>query len=430
MSAPLRIAIAGLGTVGCGTVDIITQHRSMMATRTGRAIEIVAVSARERNRKRDIDLSAFDWEDDARVLANRNDVDVIIELIGGADGIAYDLVKAALQQGKHVVTANKALIAHHGAELATLAEKHQAYLLFEAAVAGGIPIIKLMKEGLAANRYNKLIGILNGTCNYILTTMETTGRSFDDVLQEAQALGYAEADPTFDVDGIDAAHKLAILSALAYGTSPSIDHMHCEGIRQITAEDMLAAKELGATIRLIGVASQHDEGIELRVHPAMLPKHTPIAEVDGVYNAVHVFGDAVGDIFIEGQGAGREPTASAVVADIMDVARGNVMPPFILPADQLAAPQILPMQQHEGAYYLRIKVADHPGVLATITNLFAEHEISVARLIQHEPSRMDEADIILMTHRTTERLMNAALSEIAALESVLAAPCLIRIEAP
>ncbi len=433
MNAPLRLGIAGLGTVGCGVVDILQKQRVMLSGRTRRELVVTAVSARDKTRERGIDLQGIAWEENTLNLAERADVDVVVELIGGAEGVARTLCEMALANGKHVVTANKALIAHHGESLAALSEAGNVQLMFEAAVAGGIPIIKLMKEGLAANRITKIIGILNGTCNFIVSTMERDKRDFGDVLAEAQALGYAEADPAFDIDGVDAAHKLCILSALAFSTAPAIDGISIEGIRHISAADIAAAEELGYRIRLIGVTEQTEKGIGLRVHPALLPEGSPVSEVDGVYNAVHVFGDAVGDMFIEGRGAGRGATASAVIADIMDIARGDVNRAFLAPVVELSRPTILPMRDHEGAYYLRLQVADHTGVLFALAKVFSAHTISVATFLQHAPKPDVEAesgvtDIILTTHPTQEWRMRAALEEIAALASLRATPCFIRIE--
>ena len=429
MNTPLRLGIAGLGTVGCGVVDILQRQQAMLSRRAQREMIITAVSARDKNRDRGLDMQSIAWEENALILATRPDVDVVVELIGGAEGIAKKLCETALAHGKHVVTANKALIAHHGEAMAALSEKHGVQLMFEAAVAGGIPIIKLMREGLAANNYTKIIGILNGTCNFILSTMERTRRDFTDVLAEAQSLGYAEADPSFDIDGIDAAHKLCILSALAFSTTPAIDGITIEGIRHISAADIAAAEELGYRIRLIGVTEQTDNGIGLRVHPALLPEGSPVSEVDGVYNAVHVFGDAVGDMFIEGRGAGRGATASAVIADIMDIARGDVSRPFLAPVAELSVPHLLPMRDYEGAYYLRLHVADHTGVLFALAEVFSTHSISVATFLQHAPKPDSSgADIIITTHPTQEWRMKAALGEIALLSSVREAPCLIRIE--
>jgi homoserine dehydrogenase len=429
MTPPLRIGIAGLGTVGCGVVEIVQKQTTMLSKRCHRELVITAVSARDKSRDRGLNLNGIAWEEDAVALASRSDVDVVVEVMGGAEGAAKALCEAALGSGKHVVTANKALIAHHGAVLARTAEAHGVQLMFEAAVAGGIPIIKLMKEGLAANAYSKIIGILNGTCNFILSTMERTHRDFADVLAEAQALGYAEADPSFDIDGVDAAHKLCILSALAFSTTPAIDAITIEGIRNISAADIAAAEELGYRIRLIGITEREGDGIALRVHPALLPEGSPVSEVDGVYNAVHVFGDAVGDMFIEGRGAGRGATASAVIADIMDIARGDVSRPFLSPVAELATPNIVPMREYTGAYYLRLHVADRTGVLFALAEVFSRHHISVETFLQHPPkASANGADIIITTHPTQEWRMRAALQDIAAMPILLLPPCMIRIE--
>jgi homoserine dehydrogenase len=425
----LNIAIAGLGTVGVGVAELLIKQSANLKKRSGCALNLVAVSSRDKSKIRDINLQNIRWFDDAIELTKQPDIDVIVELIGGSEGIAAELCERALAASKHVVTANKALIAHHGVRLAEIAEANGVQLQFEASVAGGIPIIKLIKEGLVANDYQKMIGILNGTCNYILSTMEQTGRSFADVLAEAQALGYAEADPAFDIDGIDAAHKLCILSAILFGTKPAISGLNCDGIRNITAEDIKYAKELGYTIRLIAATAKHDDKIELRVHPALLELGTPVSEVDGVYNAVHLFADAVGDVFIEGKGAGRYPTASAVVADIIDVARGNVTPAFLTPTKQLINADILPLDEHQSAHYLRMEVHDNSGVLASITKAFSDSNVSIARLIQHEMREAKAATIILTTHVTKERNIKNALKEINSHGDILLSPAtLIRIE--
>jgi homoserine dehydrogenase len=424
---PLRIGIAGLGTVGVGVAEILQNHGEKLVRRAGRELQLVAVSSRTQAKERGLKLQGVEWVEDVMQLAHHPQIDAVVELIGGAEGVAKQLVQTALQNGKHVITANKALIAHHGVELAQIAENLSVQLQFEAAVAGGIPIIKLIKEGLAANDYQRLIGILNGTCNYILSTMEQTGRGFAEVLAEAQALGYAEADPAFDIDGIDAAHKLCILSAIAFGTYPAISQIYCEGIREITAEDIAAARALGYTIRLIATTAKREGGIELRVHPALLALGTPVSEVDGVYNAVHLFADSVGDVFIEGRGAGRYPTASAVVADIIDVARGNAVHPFLTNVASLTPATILPMNQHLCAYYLRLQVSDNSGVLASITKCFSDAGVSIARLIQQE--RNSSADITLTTHLTKEANMNKAISAMQELDNILLSPArLIRIE--
>lgn len=430
MSITLRIGIAGLGTVGCGVVDIIRQQQRMLAERTGVILELSAVSARDSVRERGVDLFGVVWEKNALDLAYRNDVDIVVELIGGADGVAYELVKTALTQGKHVVTANKALIAHHGAELAELAEKHQVQLCFEAAVAGAIPIVKLIKQGLAANYFSKITGILNGTCNYILSIMERDGRTFADVLAEAQALGYAEADPSFDIDGVDAAHKITILCALAYGITPAFGLLYCEGIRDITATDMQAADEMGYVIRLIGVSEKTQQGISLRVHPALLPKSHVMAGVKGVHNAINISGSACGDVFIKGAGAGRAATASSVVADIMDIARGDRSPALLQSFASLEQAEIIPIKNLTGCYYIRLRVRDTTGVLAAIAGVFAEHDISVATLIQHHGDVKDEGEvtITITTHKVQERQIHRALSKIDALEQICDTPRMIRIE--
>ena len=423
----LRLGIAGLGTVGCGVIDIIQQHSTLLSCRTGTNIIISAVSARNKQMQRDVEISTYDWEDDALALATRDDVDIVLELIGGSDGIAYDLCKTALTHGKHVVTANKALIAHHGAELAALAATHHAQLLFEAAVAGGIPVIKTIKQALAANEYGTITAILNGTCNYILSTMEETGRSFDDVLKEAQELGYAEADPAFDIDGVDASHKICIISALAYGTLPDIDHIYAEGIRHITVQDIQAAHEMGYVIRLIGTTSRIDEGIELYVYPALLPHHHVIAGVHGVDNAVHIAGDAIGELFIKGPGAGREATASAVMSDILDIMRGDISHSFINPIAELSLPKIIPIKIHQSAYYIRLCVSDEAGVLAKITHIFAQYNISVASLTQHPQDAKGNAHIIITTHQACEDNINQSLNLIKDDPYCAEAPRFIRI---
>jgi homoserine dehydrogenase len=427
MKKHLRLGIAGLGTVGCGVVDIIQHNAALLTARTGCTISISAVSARNKHAARDADIAAYAWEDNSVALATREDVDVVLELIGGADGVAYEVCTAALKAGKHVVTANKALIAHHGAALAELAATHNAQLLFEAAVAGGIPIIKMIKQALSANNYGTITAILNGTCNYILSTMEATGRSFNDVLQEAQALGYAEADPAFDVDGIDASHKISILSALAYGTLPNVKDVYAEGIRHITAQDIEAASELGYVIRLIGVTSRTAEGIELYVYPALLPFDHVIAGVNGVDNAVHVTGDAIGELFIKGAGAGREATASAVMSDVLDIARGHYSPVWLQASSTLNQANIIPINTHHAEYYIRLCVADEAGVLAKIASVFAQHTISVASLLQHSHDEHGNAHITITTHEAREDNITAALSAINSHSTTMKPPRFIRI---
>lgn len=428
MKKTINIAIAGLGTVGSSTVNILQQQATLLAARTGTSIKIVAVSARDATKKRDCDISACRFETDAHKLAEAKDVDIVVELMGGSEGAARTLVEAALKNGKHVVTANKALIATHGTALARLAEENNVSLCFEAAVAGGIPILKLLREGLAANQTRRAMGILNGTCNYILTHMWEEKRSFDDVLAEAQKLGYAEADPTFDVDGIDTAHKLAILTAIAYGTTPDISRLHIEGIRNITLLDMEFAHELGYAIKLLGITRKTEHGILQRVHPCMVPKQTSIARVSGVFNAVDLDTDAAGEVFIEGRGAGGDPTASAVIADICDVARGLTSYPFGVAASSLTPPNMLPMASLESAYYIRLGVIDKPGVLADITAIFRDHGISMQSFLQHGKQAGGKVYMVGTTHTTTEDSMQQALLKIAAQPSIVEQPFSLRIE--
>ncbi len=428
MTTPLRIGIAGLGTVGGGVFRLLRTHRELLQARTGRPFEIRGVSARSRRRERGLDLSGVEWFDDPLALARHPEIDVVCELIGGSEGIARELVTTALAHGKPVVTANKALLAHHGGELARLAEAHSVTIGWEAAVAGGIPVVKALREGLAGNRIRRVYGILNGTCNYILTQMRLTGRPFDQVLAEAQRLGYAEADPSFDVDGIDAAHKLALLAAAAYGLEPDFAAVHVEGIRHVTPLDIAFAEELGYRIKLLGVARLTEHGLEQRVHPAMVPHEAPIAQVEGVYNGVTVEGDFVGTTVYEGRGAGAGPTASAVVADLVDLARGVRLPVFGVPAEELRPPTPLPMSRHEGCYYIRLQVVDRPGVLAEIAAILRDHAISIEALIQRARNPGRGVPIVLTTHEAREGAMVTALDQIGALTSVLEPPRMIRIE--
>ena len=429
MKAPLRIGIAGLGTVGAGVVKLLAEHGRLLSLRGGRPLKLVAVSARRKARKRDIDVSRVRWESNPMALATAPDIDVVVELIGGSSGVARRLVQTALRSGKHVVTANKALLAMHGTELATLAEKKGRILSFEAAVAGGIPIIKALREGLVGNRVGRLYGILNGTCNYILTTMRETGRDFDAVLAEAQAAGYAEADPSFDVDGIDAAHKLAVLTGAAFGAKVNFAGVHIEGIRHVSAMDIQFAEELGFRIKLLGLARETRYGIEQRVHPCMVPLAAPIAHIEGVFNAVVVEGDFVGTTMFQGRGAGQGPTASAVVADLVDVARGREMPAFVVPADRLSDKKVSPMDRHQGAYYIRLMVQDRPGVISAVSGALAKERISLESMLQRGRSQSGEVPVVLTTHETEEAAMRRALTRIAKLGAVAEEPCVIRIEA-
>ena len=428
MSEPLRIAIAGLGTVGGGTVELLQKNRELLTLRAGRPMELVAVSARHPERERGLNLMGVRFERDALALATAPDVDVVCELIGGAEGIALELARRTLAAGRHLVSANKAMLASHGVELARLAEQRGVALAFEAAVAGGIPIVAALREGLAGNRIKRVYGILNGTCNYILTQMRLTGRSFAEILAEAQALGYAEADPALDVDGIDAAQKLALLAALAFGGMPRLDAVYVEGIRHIAPIDIAFAEELGYRIKLLAVARMTAAGLEQRVHPCMVPAEAPIAAVEGVLNGVVAEGDFVGAAVFEGRGAGRGPTASAVVADLIDIARGKRLPAFGIPTERLAEFRLAPMAAHEGRYFIRLLVVDRPGVLAEIASVLRDHQISIASLIQRARDPGRGVPIVLTSHETTEAAMTAALADIARLPSVLERPRMIRIE--
>jgi len=425
---PLKIGIAGLGTVGAGTLRLLRENSALLARRAGRALVVTAVSARSRARERGIDLTGLRWEDDPAALAAAPDIDAVVELIGGSEDPARALVTAALERGKHVVTANKALIARHGAELARLAEKRGVALAFEAAVAGGIPILKALREGLAANNVRRIYGILNGTCNYVLTTMRESGREFGDVLGEAQRLGYAEADPSFDIDGIDSAHKLALLAAVAFGTEVDFDGVHVEGIRHVSALDIEFAAELGYRIKLLGLARPTEHGLEQRVHACMVPRAAPIAHVEGVFNAVVVEGDFVGRIMLEGRGAGAEPTASAVVADLLDVAGGRSTTSFAVPASQLKAAERAPMARHRGAYYVRLMVLDRPGVIADVAAALRDEQVSMEQMIQRGRAPGGAVPVVLTTHEAEEAAMRRALDRIARVETVIETPRMIRVE--
>jgi homoserine dehydrogenase len=428
MNAPLRIAIAGLGTVGSGTLKILQENAALLEARCGRSLKVTAVSARDRNKKRPADLSSIVWVDDPLSLVRSPDVDVVVELIGGSEGIAKSLVEQSLAAGKHVVTANKALIAHHGMEIAKIAEASNAMFAYEAAVAGGIPIIKSLREGLAANRFSHIAGILNGTCNYILTAMWESCRDFAEVLGEAQHLGYAEADPSFDIDGIDTAHKLAIITSLAYGCPLDIKGVHVEGIRGITIRDMEFADELGYVIKLLGISALTEHGVLQRVHPCMVPKLSAIGRVDGAYNGIIVEGDAVGRITLEGRGAGEGPTASSVVGDIIDIARGAPYKPFTIPVASMRAMPRASMDSLRTSYYMRLAVVDKPGVLAAVTGIFRDEGISLRSFLQLKPVPGEPVQVVLITHDTLELALRQAVESISALDSVLEPPHMIRIE--
>jgi homoserine dehydrogenase len=429
MTSALRIGLAGLGTVGAGTLALLRDNAEAIARRAGRPLDVIAVSARDRHRVRGASLDGIAWHDDAVAMAALADIDVVVELIGGSDGIARRVADTAIERGKHLVTANKALLAHHGTALAQKAEAREVSLGFEAAVAGGIPILKVLREGLAANQIRRIYGILNGTCNYILTQMQQERRDFAEVLADAQRLGYAEADPSFDIDGIDTAHKLALLTAVAFGATVDLDGVHVEGIRHVSTQDIEFAAQLGYTIKLLGVARPTEHGLEQRVHPCMVPRAAPIAHVEGVFNAVVVEGDAVGRLMLEGRGAGAAPTASAVVADLIDIAAGRGAPGFGVPAHALEPAQTAAMARHRGAYYLRLMVEDRPGVIADVAAALRDYEVSMEQMLQRGRAAAGEAvPVVITTHETEEAAMLRAVARIAALPTVLERPCLIRIE--
>jgi homoserine dehydrogenase len=438
MNQPLKLGIAGLGTVGGGLLQLLREHGAALAASTGRSLEIAGVSARTRAKKRSGSLEGVKWFDEPEKLAVDPSIDVFVELIGG-EGVAKTAVEAALNAGKHVVTANKSLLAAHGFELAELAEKKSVALSFEAAAAGGIPVIKTLREALAANQIRRVYGILNGTCNYILTQMQEEHRSFEDVLKEAQDKGYAEADPTFDIGGFDTAHKLTLLTSLAFGTRVAFDQIDVEGIETITQADIEAADDLGFRIKLLGVALMTESGIEQRVHPAMVPKHSAIAEVSGVTNCVAIDGDFVGNLLLAGPGAGAKATASAVAGDILDIARGATPPPFGVSAAKLKPYKRAKLGQHQGAYYVRLSVYDRPGAMARIAGRMGEREVSLESIVQRRPrgSRPGidarptpgmPTSVILITHETTEAAIRAALDAIHKDGQVSQKPQMIRIE--
>ncbi len=411
MAAPLRIALAGLGTVGAGVIRLIEANGELIARRAGRPLEIAAVSAPDPSNNPGVDLAPYTWEDDMTLLAERADVDVVVELVGGADGPALALARRTLASGKGLVTANKAMIAHHGMELAELAEGEGAPLKFEAAVAGGIPVIKGLREGAAANRVARIYGILNGTCNYILSTMEHSGRDFAEVLGEAQALGYAEADPSFDIEGVDAAHKLAILAAMAFGSRIDLGSMEVAGISRIRAADIAQAAALGYVIRLIGLADCEDGDLFQRVQPCLVPREHPLAAVDGATNAVVVEGNFSGRLLFQGAGAGDGPTASAVVADLIDIARGQSGTPFSVPVAALEAHAPADPSHRTGRTYLRFTVTDRPGVLAEITAAMRDGGVSIESLIQQgRPEEGGEVLVAIVTHEGPESAVVKALA--------------------
>lgn len=425
MKDGLSVGIAGLGTVGAGVLRLLRDNADLIAARAGCSITVVAVAARDRARDRGVSLDGLRWHDDAVALAADPAVDVVIELIGGSDGTAHELVMAALEAGKPVVTANKALIAVRGDDITA---REGASVRFEAAVAGGIPVIKALREGLAANRIGGIAGIFNGTCNYILSRMQAERLDFATVLADAQAQGYAEADPSFDIDGIDTAHKLAILAAIAFGRPVAFGSVHVEGIRGISALDIGFAAELGYRIKLLGIARATAAGVETRVHPAMVPLASPLARVDGVHNAVVIDADPVGQVVLQGRGAGAGPTASAVVADLIDLARGRAAPMLGVPHEARVAAPSVPMSAHRGAYFLRLMVVDEPGVIADVTAVLRDYGISLESMLQHGRSPGDAVAVVMVTHETGEAAMTAALARLATLPAVQEPPALIRIE--
>jgi homoserine dehydrogenase len=439
MAPSLKIGIAGLGTVGAAVVRLLERQREALASRCGRPIEVVAVSARSRSKRRDIDLKRLRWVADPVALATDPEIDVFVELIGGGANPANAAINTALRAKKSVVTANKALLARHGVALAAIAEKNHVALNFEAAVGGAIPIVKTLREGLAGNSLARIYGILNGTCNYILSRMEQEKLTFAECLQEAQRLGYAEADPAFDVEGHDTAQKLAILAGLAFGTRVDESAVYVEGISSIAPEDLEWADELGYRVKLLGVAVRTDKGIEQRVHPTMVPKDTAIAQVAGVANAVTIDADAMEPITLVGPGAGGMATASAVVSDIGDIARGVRTAPFGRPSSRLAVSRKAPMQRHEGGYYIRLLAVDKPGTAAAIARRLAQQNISLESIVQRHPGgrphggdvpgRSDiPVPVILITYATSEDAVRKALAAVGRDKVISGKPQVIRIE--
>lgn len=426
MTPPLRLGIAGLGTVGIGVVKIVQTHAGLLEKRTGRAVEIVAVSARDRTRNRDADLSHYAWVDSAVDLARREDVDVFVELIGGSEGVAREAIEAALASGKDVVTANKALLAIHGQQLAETAEAAGRVIRFEAAVAGGIPVIKAMTESLAGNRIRRVMGVMNGTCNYILTRMQAAGLPYEQVFEEARRLGYLEADPTLDVGGIDASHKLALLAAIAFGTRPAFDAVEIEGIERVSIDDIHRAADMGYRIKLLGVAQETARGLEQRMSPCLVPADSPLGQLEGGTNMVVVEGDAAGQIVLRGAGAGEGPTASAVLSDIIEIARGVRLPTFGQPATALT--RAVPARTAvPAAYYLRMQLADKPGALAKVASVLGDAGISIDRMRQYGHAE-GGAPVLIVTHKTTPDAIDHAIAELPRTGVVQGEPVELRIE--
>lgn len=427
LAEPLRIGLAGLGNVGAGVAKLLADNAEIITRRANRPIAVTAVSARDRNRDRGIDLSAIAWVDDATELAGRDDVDIVVELIGGSDGPALTLARRSIAAGKGFVTANKAMLAHHGLDLAARAEAQGTALRYEAAVAGGIPIIKALGEGMAANRIDRVYGLLNGTCNYILTRMEAERLAFGTVLAEAQAAGYAESDPSFDIDGIDTAHKLSILAALAFGARIDFDSVATQGIRAIELADLDQATALGFRIKLVGLAENLGGTLFQRVHPALVPLAHPLAAASGALNAVAAEGDFVGRLFFQGRGAGEGPTASAVVADLIDIARGVATHPFGMPVAALTALPTADPASRRGRYYLRLTVADRPGVLAELTAALRDHGVSIESLVQRNLSAQGDAMVVMITHISNEVAVLASLAQMEGSDAVTGPPVMMHI---
>ena len=427
MTKPLRLGIAGLGTVGVGVIKIIQNKLSLLEARTGKQILISAVTAKSKTKDRGIDLSSYQWERDPVSLANREDIDVFIELIGGHEGAAKEAVEIAISKGKNVVTANKALLAHHGHELALKAEENGSILRFEAAVAGGIPVIKSLTEGLAGNSINRIMGVMNGTCNYILTRMESSGLSYEEVFSEANELGYLEADPNLDIGGIDAAHKLSILSSIAFGTEINFNGVELDGIDKITINDIHQAADMGFRIKLLGVSQMTSSGLEQRMSPCLVPTGSPLGQLEGGTNMIVIEGDQVGQIVLRGAGAGEGPTASAVVSDITDIARGISLATFGQPAKTLKKASSS-KSQTPAPYYLRMLLHDEPGALAKITKILSQFNVSIDRMRQygHED---ENAPVLIVTHEIKHEDLMTAIQELPNTQVLKAQPLAIRIEA-
>ena len=426
MTSPLRLGIAGLGTVGAGVVKIIRSQAELLSARAGRPITISAISARSRDKDRGVPLMDYAWEDDPVALAKRDDVDVFVELMGGSDGPAKAATEAALAAGKDVVTANKAMLALHGQALAEAAEETGRVIRFEAAVAGGIPVVKSLTEGLAGNSITRVMGVMNGTCNYILTRMESAGLPYDEVFEEASKLGYLEADPTLDVGGIDAGHKLALLASIAFGTKVDFGAMQLEGIERISIDDITRAGDMGYKVKLLGVAQMTGRGLEQRMSPCLVPATSPLGQLENAMNMVVLEGDQVGQIVLRGAGAGEGPTASAVMSDVMDIARNIRVNTFGRPADTLTDVQVANEMQ-PAAYYLRMELQDKPGALAKVATVLGEHGISIDRMRQYD-HEMGTAPVLIVTHKTTKGALTSALDGFGATGVVATPPVAIRIE--